>query len=307
MSSGGANRRVVRQQSHNPNSPAPGAPAAPAAGGVKGPPEVTVHLSDARSMAPVATGEVALVVTSPPYPMIAMWDDLFAGAGARTFEAMHAWLDGVWAEVARVLAPGGLACVVVGDALRSVNGDFQLFANHARVIQGFEEQGLTALPYILWKKPTNRPNAFLGSGFLPPNAYVTLDCEFILIFRKGGLRRFPPGDEGRRASTYTKADRDVWFSQLWALRGSPQVRGGLARRTASFPPEIPRRLISMFSVRGDLVLDPFVGTGTTLAQALRLDRRAVGFELDRSMREEIRGQVEAAGGSCRFGNGGPNR
>ena len=61
------------------------------------------------------------------------------------------------------------------------------------------------------KKPTNRPNAFLGSGFLPPNAYVTLDCEFVLVFRKGALRAFPPKDGRRRASQYTKAERDRDF------------------------------------------------------------------------------------------------
>lgn len=257
-------------------------------------------------MPAVAAGEAALVVTSPPYPMIAMWDSLFASAGARGYEEMHRVLDGVWREVARVLMPGGLACVVVGDALRKTDGHFRLFPNHSRITQAFEALGFHALPYILWKKPTNRPNAFLGSGFSPPNAYVTLDCEFILIFRKGGLRKFPPGDERRRASIYSKGERDLWFSQIWDLRGSRQTRGGLARRTAGFPPEVPRRLISMFSVKGDLVVDPFAGTGTTLAQAIALGRRAVGYELDAALRGEIERQVAAAGGSCRFDGGRPN-
>lgn len=269
-------------------------------------PEVAVHLADARSMAGVKTREAALVVTSPPYPMIAMWDAPFAAAGAAGYDEMHRTLDGVWREVERVLMPGGLACVVVGDALRKVDGHFRLFPNHSRVIQAFEALGFHALPYILWKKPTNRPNAFLGSGFSPPNAYVTLDCEFILIFRKGGLRKFPPGDERRRASVYSKGERDLWFSQIWDLKGSRQTQRGLARRTAGFPPEVPRRLISMFSVEGDLVVDPFAGTGTTLAQAVLLGRRAVGYELDAALKGEIERTVQAAGGSCLFDDGGPN-
>src|SRR5262249_29573455 len=142
--------------------------------------------------------------------------------GARSFEAMHAVLDGVWRECARALMPGGIACVVVGDALRTVDGRFRLFANHARVMQAFGATGFDALPYILWKKPTNKPNAFLGSGFLPPNAYVTLDCEFILIMRKGGLRRFEARDARRRRSAYTKPERDLWFSQIWDLKGARQ-------------------------------------------------------------------------------------
>jgi modification methylase len=274
--------------------------------GKRGAPAVHVHLKDARRMEAVENASVGLVVTSPPYPMIAMWDEIFAGQGASTFEAMHALLDEVWSECARVLVQGGLACVVVGDALRTHGGRFRLFANHARVLQAFERLGFDALPYILWKKPTNRPNAFLGSGFLPPNAYVTLDCEFILIMRKGGLRKFGPKDGGREKSKYTKAERDQWFSQVWDMRGAPQGRGAGARRSAAFPAEVPRRLIRMFSVEGDLVLDPFAGTGTTLAQAAALGRRAVGFEVDPAMRGEIKRQVEAVRARVKFTGRGPN-
>lgn len=261
---------------------------------------VRVHLQDARAMPHVEDGSAALVLTSPPYPMIAMWDELFAGMGATSYEAMHERLDEVWREAARTLLPGGIACVVVGDALRTVDGRFRLFPNHARVMHAFEALGFDALPYILWKKPTNKPNAFLGSGFLPPNAYVTLDCEFVLLFRKGGLRRFPPGDKARRLSAYSKAERDVWFSQIWTVKGSRQVKAGLARRSAAFPPELARRLVRMFSVEGDLVLDPFAGTGTALAEAARLGRRAEGFELDAAMKPEIERQVRAAGARCLF-------
>lgn len=251
-------------------------------------------------MAAVGDGKASLVVTSPPYPMIAMWDASFAAQGAQTYAEMHGALDRVWAECARALQPGGLACVVVGDALRTVDGRFRLFANHARVMQAFEALGFDMLPYVLWKKPTNKPNAFLGSGFLPPNAYVTLDCEFILLMRKGGLRKFEPGDGSRKRSVYTKAERDVWFSQVWELKGVRQGRGAGARRSAAFPPEVPRRLIRMFSVEGDLVLDPFAGTGTTLAEAARLKRRAVGYEVDAGLRGEIERRVAEAGARCRF-------
>jgi site-specific DNA-methyltransferase (cytosine-N4-specific) len=86
-----------------------------------------------------------------------------------------------------------------------------------------ELAGFTTLPYILWKKPTTKPKykgkgAFLGSGFLPPNAYVTVDCEFILLFRKGKLRKFPPHDKLRYESAFTKRERDEWFSQIWTAQ-----------------------------------------------------------------------------------------
>jgi site-specific DNA-methyltransferase (cytosine-N4-specific) len=113
------------------------------------------------------------------------------------YAAMHENLAKTWAETYRVLVDGGLACINIGDATRSINGKFRVFPNHARIIEHCERIGFTTLPYILWKKPTTKPmykgkGAFLGSGFLPPNAYVTLDCEFILISAKENLENFRP-------------------------------------------------------------------------------------------------------------------
>ena len=215
--------------------------------------------------------------------MVAMWDEFFAEVSAREYDQMHDYLDQVWTEVERVLIPGGLACINIGDATRTTDGIFRLYPNHSRVIQTFERLGLVTLPYILWKKPTTKPRykgkgAFLGSGFLPPNAYVTLDMEYILIFRKGGLRRFEPKDPRRYGSRFTKAERDKWFSQVWTVTGARQNVEGLERRLAAFPEEIPRRLVRMFSIVGDLVLDPFLGSGTSLKVAMELGRRFVGYE-----------------------------
>jgi modification methylase len=249
-------------------------------------------------MTGVPLGSVALVVTSPPYPMIPQWDALFAGWGATEFEGMHRQLDRVWAGCHRALIPGGILAVNIGDALRTVSDEFRLWPNHVRVVAAAENLGFRSLPYILWKKPTNKPNAFLGSGFLPPNAYVTLDCEFILLFRKGPLRRLPSGSPARLASRYRKEERDVWFSQVWeGIHGVPQARGG--SRSGAFPPEIPHRLIRMFSIVGDDVLDPFAGTGTTLWEASNLGRNAIGIELDPELATELerkRGTRQSARG-----------
>jgi DNA modification methylase len=245
------------------------------------PPEsVRLIRGDARELPGVEDGSVHLVVTSPPYPVIPQWDALFAAFGAHDFDAMHAVLSAAWTACHRVLVPGGLLAINIGDALRSSPAEgFRLWPNHAEVLRRAEGAGFRPLPYLLWKKPMNRPNAYLGSGFLPPNAYVTLDCEFILLFRKGGLRAFPPKDARRAASRYSRSERDLWFSQIWEVRATRQDRGA-ALRVAAFPPEIPRRLIRMFSVAGDVVLDPFAGTGTTVFEAARLGRRAIGVEWD---------------------------
>jgi DNA modification methylase len=258
--------------------------------------EHVLHVGDAATMDAVADESVELVVTSPPYPMIDLWDDLFAardpdvraaldaGDGDAAFELMHAQLDAVWDDVVRALAPGGVVCVNVGDATRSVGGEFQQYPNHARIVDALRSRGLTPLPDVLWRKPTNSHTKFMGSGTLPPNAYVTLEHEYVLLFRKGGPRSLPPGDDRRYESAFFWEERNRWFSDLWELRGEEQALGGGADdrrdRSAAFPLEIPLRLIRMFSVRGDRVLDPFAGTGTTALAAMHAARNSVGYDLD---------------------------
>lgn len=274
-----------------------------------------VVIGSSQQMPELADGSVQLMVTSPPYPMIEMWDSLFrqanpriealwrkleAGSGEETvgqiYDAMHDYLAQTWRETHRVLCDGGIACINIGDATRRLNGQFQLFPNHARIMEVCERIGFTTLPYILWKKPTNKPSykgkgAFLGSGFLPPNAYVTLDCELILLFRKGNLRKFPPHDPQRYGSAFTKEQRDEWFSQIWAVKGAKQTASELERRTAAFPGEIAERLIKMFSVKGDTVLDPFLGSGTTVKTAMLNGRSSIGYEVDANLIPTIRRRI----------------
>jgi len=240
---------------------------------------VRVLHGDARRLDGIAESSVDLVLTSPPYPMIPQWDEQFRALGATSHAAMLAVLADAWRACHRVLVPGGLLAVVVGDALRRGEEGFRLWPNHAATLLDAERVGFRPLPYVLWKKPTNRPNAYLGSGFLPPNAYVTLDCEFVLLLRKGDLRRFPRHDPRREASRFTRPQRDRWFSQVWEdVRGAPQR--GPAGRTGAFPAALAERVVRMFSVVGDTVLDPFAGTGTTLWAAAGLGREAIGVELD---------------------------
>jgi modification methylase len=256
-----------------------------------------IILESAAHMAQVADQSIDLVVTSPPYPMIQMWDDLFgtfdpgiAEALALehaddAFEKMHGLLDSVWEELRRVIKPGGMACINIGDAVRFAGGQFRLFANHARIIAAFQSLGFTQLPAILWRKPTNAPNKFMGSGMLPPSAYVTLEHEYILIFRRCGKRPFlsPEAKQARRESAYFWEERNTWFSDVWLnLIGATQhLSKGMSReRSAAFPLEIPYRLINMFALKGDTVLDPFLGTGTTMLAAMASARNCVGFEVD---------------------------
>jgi len=263
-----------------------------------------IYFNDSKDMGAVSSESVDLVVTSPPYPMIQMWDKIFIQSnpairqaladqsGMATFELMHKELDRVWYEIFRVLKFGGLVCVNIGDATRTVGKEFSLYPNHSRIMAQMLDVGFSALPEILWRKQTNAPNKFMGSGMLPAGAYVTLEHEHILILRKGSKRIFKSFEEKqkRRESAIFWEERNAWYSDVWFdLKGTAQkMHADDARnRSAAFPFEIPYRLISMFSVKEDTVLDPFLGTGTTMRAAMAAGRNSIGFEIEPGFRKAI--------------------
>ena len=267
-----------------------------------------ILFQNSSAMKAVPAKSVDLVVTSPPYPMIAMWDDIFSlqnpdigkalknGNGADAFERMHQLLDPVWRELFRVVKSGGIVCINIGDATRTIGGVFSLYQNHTRIVTSMLNAGFLSLPCILWRKQTNAPNKFMGSGMLPAGAYVTLEHEYILIFRKGDKRDFSEKAfaQNRRESAYFWEERNNWFSDVWMdLKGASQVLfSKTARdRSAAFPFELPYRLINMFSAKNDTVLDPFLGIGTTLFAAMASGRNSIGVELSEEFSTDIKSQL----------------
>jgi DNA modification methylase len=262
-----------------------------------------VYYKNAQKMEEVKDNSIALVITSPPYPMIEMWDEVFSlqneeiktalegGDGLSAFEKMHAELDKVWKELYRILMPGGIACINIGDATRKINMNFQLFPSHSRIINAFQKFGFQNLPEILWRKQTNAPNKFMGSGMFPPGAYITLEHEYILIFRKGEKREFTTNilKENRRESAYFWEERNAWFSDVWDFKGISQGLNNKEsrKRSAAYPFELAFRLTNMFSVRNDTILDPFLGTGTSSLAAMVSERKSIGYEIDENLKEII--------------------
>jgi modification methylase len=270
--------------------------------------------AEALSLGELQPESLALVLTSPPYPMIAMWDTCFsaqdetlgdyltAGDGWGAFLAMHRVLDRVWDIVGTLVMPGGFVCINVGDALRTIDGTFMLYPNAERIVSAFSKRGFSVLPRIIWRKSTNAPNKFMGSGMLPAGAYVTLEHEHILIFRKGGKRLFTGEQKAlRRRSAFFWEERNRWFSDIWNLAGERQLltRKACRERSAAYPFELAYRLICMYSVQGDLVADPFLGTGTTALAAAAAGRSSVCTEIDAFLAESaadaLREQCTAGG------------
>jgi DNA modification methylase len=206
-------------------------------------------------------------------------------------------LDIVWQECWRVLKFGGFICINIGDAVRTVGRRFRLYPNHARIISTMQKIGFDPLPDILWRKQTNAPNKFMGSGMLPAGAYVTYEHEYILIFRKGDKRTFSTPEEkaDRRTGAYFWEERNVWFSDIWVdIKGTRQhLKDDVSRiRSAAFPFELAYRLICMYSIYGDTVLDPFLGTGTTTAAAIAGCRHSIGVEIDSGFSDIIRKTIK---------------
>jgi DNA modification methylase len=269
----------------------------------------TVLFADSRNLASIKPETVDLVITSPPYPMIQMWDSLFSSLssdiknalnskkGSESFELMHLELDKVWAEMFRVLKNGSFLCINIGDAVRTISQRFSLYPNHARIIACCQKLGFDPLPVLLWRKQTNAPNKFMGSGMLPAGAYVTLEHEYILIFRKGGKREFlkPAEKSARMESALFWEERNIWFSDIWDFKGTRQnlANEAIRDRSAAYPFELVYRLINMYSLYNDTILDPFLGTGTSSLAAIASGRNSIGVELDPSFRNHIKQRIDS--------------
>jgi DNA modification methylase len=275
----------------------------------------TIYFKNAKLMDNISDQSISLVVTSPPYPMIEMWDQSFSqqnpkigellnnNSGIPAFKAMHSELSHIWKNIFRVLIPGGILCINIGDATRTIDKNFQLYPNHAQIINDCQNIGFISLPEIIWRKQTNAPNKFMGSGMLPGGAYVTLEHEYILIFRKGEKRSFDNENQkiNRQESAYFWEERNKWFSDLWDIKGTQQIlkEDSVRNRSAAFPLEIAYRLINMYSTKNDIVLDPFVGTGTTTLAAMISGRNSIGFEIDKGLSSIIETNISDI---VKFGN-----
>lgn len=267
-----------------------------------------VNIGNSQNLDKIEDKSISLVVTSPPYPMIEMWDETFNNMNSKIGEAlknkdgttaynlMHNELNKVWEEVDRVLTDEGIICINIGDATRKIRNNFQLYSNHSKIINFFENKGYRVLPNILWIKQSNKPNKFMGSGMLPTNAYVSLEHEYILIFRKKHNRIFKSNEdkENRKKSAYFWEERNKWFSDVWTdIKGTSQNTNDkkLRERNGAYPFELAYRLINMYSVKGDTVLDPFLGTGTTTIASIASQRNSIGYEIDPNFEEFIKEKI----------------
>lgn len=242
-----------------------------------------IHQGDSRSLDWIDSGSVHLVLTSPPYWTLKEYPIREGQLGAvASYDQFHDELEKVWKHCFRVLVPGGRLVCVVGDVClsRRKHGRHSVMPMHADIVVRARKIGFDNLSPIFWYKIANASyevengSSFLGKPY-EPNAIIKNDVEFILMLRKpGGYRQ--PTEQQRIGSKLSEEEYQEWFQQVWnGLMGE-----STKEHPAPYPEELAYRLVRMFSFTGDTVLDPFMGTGTTLLAAARCGRNSIGVEIE---------------------------
>ena len=237
-------------------------------------------VGDARDMASVADGSVALVVTSPPYFAGKAYEEELAAEGipASYLEYLE-MLTEVFAECVRTLEPGGRIAVNVANLGRRPYRS--LAADVTRILE--HDLGLLLRGEIIWQKGEGASGSCAWGSYRSASNPVLRDLtERIVIASKGRFDRALP--VAKRAARDLPSESTVMTDEflsmtldVWSIPPESARRVG---HPAPFPVELPEQLIRLYTFEGDLVLDPFMGSGSTMVAAARLDRRYVGYDLD---------------------------
>lgn len=249
-----------------------------------------IVFGDSQHMGELKDRSVQLVVTSPPY-FNAPFDypDLF-----ENYDRFLIVIRNVARELRRVLDEGRIAAFVVDDTL--IKG--KKYPVVADITKIFIEENFEYRERIVWMKPEGYIRISRRSGVLlqhpyPMYYYPDNLQESILIFQNGDFdyKKVSEEDKERSKIDLIEFQQQKWYLSVWNITNVLPVRDRLEKGIAAFPDEIPYRLIKLFSYKGETVLDPFMGSGTTLKVALSLGRNAVGYELDLELADVVKEKV----------------
>jgi len=253
----------------------------------------TVHrvvFGDCRFMKEIPDESIHLTVTSPPYYNAPFdYPDLF-----RDYDEFRELIHDVSVDLFRVLAHGRIACFVTDDML--VRGEkFPVVADITRVML---DAGFRYRDRIVWVKPKGYVRISRRSGVViqhpyPMYFYPDNIQESILIFQKGKfdysyLRELSLQRRENSKIPLDKYNGDGWHLTVWNITNVLPLGERLEKGIAAFPEEIPRRLIRLYSFQGETVLDPFLGSGTTMKVARELGRNSWGYEIDSGLEKIIK-------------------
>ena len=245
-----------------------------------------LYTGDSRKMKELEDGSVHLVITSPPYFDLKKYnedgnhkDNI---GDPKTYEEYLENLNKVWEESIRVLGPDGKLCInIMPMFLSGKETHFErrvtktAISDIEKFMDSTGEMYLHSL-YIWDKRKIVRFSSF-GSYPYPPNIFSTFPYEWIVVFAKKGKRKPMPKEIKEKSKLTTKEWQDWAINSFWEMQPAKAKSVG---HPAPFPDELPRRLIKLYSFYGDTVLDPFVGSGTTVRVAEDLGRKGVGYDVN---------------------------
>lgn len=219
-------------------------------------------LGSSENMKEIPDNSVHLMITSPPYNVSKEYDEDLS------LEEYLTMLKNVFEETYRVLVNGGRACINVANLGRKPYIPLSDYISHMMMDIGFNMRG-----EILWNKAASAsPSTAWGSWQSAANPILRDVHEYILVFSKGDYKR----EKGKKENTIEREQFMEWTKSIWTMKAESAKRIG---HPAPFPEELPFRLIQLYSFKGDVVLDPFMGSGTTAVSALKSDRKFIGYDV----------------------------
>ena len=207
---------------------------------------------------------VHLMVTSPPYNVTKEYDDDLS------LKEYLNLLNNVWKETYRVLIPGGRACINVANLGRK-----PYIPLHSYIIQDMHDIGFFMRGEIIWNKSSSAsPSTAWGSWLSAANPVLRDIHEYILIFSKDSFSR----KKGGKENSIQREQFLEWTKSVWTF---PAVSAKSIGHPAPFPEELPKRLIQLYTFMGDVILDPFCGSGTTNIAAFKAKRNYIGYDINK--------------------------
>ncbi len=235
-----------------------------------------IFCKTSEKMEELPDNSVHLMVTSPPYNVGKEYDEDL------TLEEYREFLRRVWSEVRRVLVPGGRACINIANLGRK-----PYIPLHAFIVQDMLDLGFLMRGEIIWNKASSGGSSTAWGSWLSPKNPTLRDVhEYILVFSKDTFTRKSPAP---RRSTITREEFLEFTKSVWTFPAEPATKVG---HPAPFPVELPYRLIQLYTFEGEVVLDPFMGSGQTAIAALRAGRHYIGYEISQEYVELAEARIK---------------
>lgn len=223
-----------------------------------------IFCKTSEQMEELPDNSIHLMVTSPPYNVGKEYDENLTLKEYRTF------LKRVWSEVKRVLVPGGRACINIANLGRK-----PYIPLHAYIVEDMQDLGFLMRGEVIWNKASSgSPSTAWGSWMSAKNPTLRDIHEYILVFSKGMFSRPNPY---RRKSTISKEEFLEFTKSVWTFAAEPASKIG---HPAPFPVELPYRLIQLYTFEGEIILDPFMGSGQVAIAAIKTKRHYVGYDIN---------------------------